>query len=128
MGKGKSINPIYFFTDLSYETESLEERDPETYLGEYNAEIYYGFEDLKTGKKESGVAFHNIPYFPANIMVAKDAVNLNSNGDGEYEINKDISYDQCLQAISDITARDTSLDDISAEMVRKELQGKQKTV
>ena len=127
MGKGKN-NPIYFFTDLSYEPVAQENFDPEAYLGEYNAEIYYDFEELKTGKKESGVAFHNIPYFPANIMVAKDAVNLNDNGEGEYEINSEISYDQCMQAISDIASRNISIDDISAGMVIRELQGKQKTV
>ena len=120
--------PICFFTELEYGNfNDVPDYDSDT-LGEENAEINYVYKELKSGKVERGKAFYNIPYFPANIMVAKDAVNLNENGEGEYEINREISYDQCMQAINDIASRDIPTDEISAEMVRKELQGKQKTV
>ncbi len=127
MGKANIINPIYFFTGLSYETNSHEENQ-EVYSGEYNAEIYYDFEELKTGKKENGVAFHNTPYYPANIMVAKNAINLKDNGEGEYEIDKTISYDECLQAIQSLQDKGLSLSEVNSDLLRKELKNDQNMV
>ena len=69
-----------------------------------------------------------MPYHPVSIHAVKDALNIDEYGEGDYEINRDITFEQCLQAIDDITSRSIPIEEISADMVRKELQGKQKTV
>lgn len=117
---GKSIN---FFTSLSYENYvDPVMNDPESNLGEENAEIYYEFVNLKEGKRESGVAFHNVPYFPASIPAVKDALNVDEFGEGDYAINRALSYDDCLQAFNSLLDRGVPMVDITVDTIKNELQ------
>ena len=84
--------PIHYFTKLEYGKYS-DIPEYEEYLGEENAEVYYEFMDLKTGSREKGIAFHSVPGTPANILAAKDSVNLLEYGEGDYGINPNVSYD-----------------------------------
>lgn len=125
----KKTNPIYFFTSIDYDDSTPAGYDPEDYLGEYNAEIYYDFIDLKTKEEGTGVAFHNYPYFPADILVADDAVNVKKDGVGEYHIDYTVSYDTCVETLEEMVREGSSMSDITADELKKRItQGMQKTI
>ncbi len=128
MGKTNLIGqPVNFFTRMDYENYS----DPllndiEDYMGEYQAEIHYDYVNFKTGKNEYGIAFHNDPYFPADIEAADYAVNVISYGDGDYSIDKTISYTECLQIFNELLSSGVPMMDITADTIREKLHGKAK--
>ena len=113
--------PIYFFHDLSYEEDKELQVD-----GESHTEIFYVLEDLKTSKTENGVAFRVLPYYNAEIKAAFDAVNVKSLGEGEYEIDPSVSYDQCVQIVQSLIDRGIPLSEIDANFIKKEIQMSQK--
>ena len=114
--------PIYYFKSFSYE------EDPELQVdGESHTEIHYELVDLKTGKTENGVAFRVLPYYNAEIKAVLDAVNVKSLGEGEYEIDSSISYDQCIQILQSLIDRGIPLSEIDANYIKNEIQLSQNT-
>lgn len=114
--------PVCFFTELSYEQPEDREYDEES---EENAEIYYEYKELKSGKTEFGVAFHNVPYYPADIPAVKDSLNVEEVSEGEYTVNKEIKYDDCLNAYKNMVDSGVPLTDITADTIIKSLQTKE---
>ena len=95
-------------------------------MGEFQSEIYYEYVNFKTGKHECGTAFHNDPYFPADIVAADDAVNVITYGEGDYSIDKTISYTECLQIFNELLSSGVAMMDITADTIRAKLNGKAK--
>ena len=120
--------PIYFFTSLQYENYTDSQFMDDDSMEEENSEIYYEYRDFKTGKTENGVAFHNTPYYPTHIPAVQYAVNVDEFGEGDYAINRALSYGECLQTFNDLLDRGLSMTDITVDVIRQELQVKPKSL
>ena len=121
-------DPVCFFTKLQYENFTDSQlMDEEDTMGEENSEISYEFRNFKTGKTENGVAFHNVPYFPTHIPAVQFAINVDEFGEGDYAINRTMSYGECLQVFNDLVERGIPMTDITVDMIRQELQVKPKS-
>jgi len=110
--------PVCFFTELSYEQPENNEYNEEM---EENAEIYYEYRELKSGSTEFGVAFHNVPYYPANIPAVKDSINVNVVGEGEYKLDESITYNDVVKAYNELIAKGIDIVDITAESIKEVL-------
>lgn len=107
--------PVCFFTELSYE-QSENNSD-----NEENSEIYYEYRELKSGSTEFGVAFHNVPYYTSNIPAVKYSLNVETIGEGEYKLDKTITYNDVVKAYNELIAKGIDIVDITAESIKEVL-------
>ncbi len=122
--KNKSLGkPICFFTKLEYGNYSDVPDYDSDVLGEENAEINYTYKELKSGLEEKGKAFYNVPYHPVSIHAVKDAVNVDEYGEGDYGIDKTITYDECVNALEELLSSGTSIEEITSTTIKNKLNG-----
>ena len=110
--------PVCFFTELSYEQPENNSYNED---GEENSEIYYEYRELKSGSTEFGVAFHNVPYYTSSIPAVKYSLNVETIGEGEYKLDKTITYNDVVKAYNELIAKGIDIVDITAESIKEVL-------
>ncbi len=113
--------PVYYFTKMDYEVFRDPEMIQELESGGVNLQAHYECLNIKNGKESRGVAYFDSSY-ETDIPAVKDGVNIVKNDNGEYAINLEVSYIECVNALAELVQEGISMKEITAADIQKRIQ------